>query len=60
MSEKAERTEYDRANTLMNTLERGNDLFLREFYNALVATNQDHVVHIMNFKGLCSQHYLIK
>jgi len=51
VSEKAERTEYDRANTLMNTLERGNDLFLREFYNALVATNQDHVVHIMNFKG---------
>jgi len=36
----------------MNMLERGNDACLRQFYDALVATNQDHVVHLMNFKGL--------
>jgi len=47
----AQQTEFDRANTLMELLARGNDTYLPQFYDALMVTNQRHVVHLMNFKG---------
>jgi len=48
---KAGSTEYERADRLMNLLVRGNDTYLPQFYDALMSTNQQHVVHLMNFKG---------
>jgi len=48
---KAQPTEYDRADSLMDLLLRRSDTYLPQFYESLMATDQKHVVHLMNFKG---------
>ena len=48
----AQRTELDRADKLMEILQRADDSNLPQFYEALMTTNQRHVIDLMNFKGL--------
>ena len=48
----AQHTESDRADKLMEILQRADDSYLPQFYEALMTTNQSHVIDLMNFKGL--------
>ena len=47
-----ENNEYERADRLMNILERRRDSLLPQFYRALEATDQHDLVQLIKYKGL--------